>query len=58
MKGISFLRFTYFLSYEYLPACVYVHDIHAVPLETEKRVSDPMKLKLRVVVSGHGGAEN
>lgn len=47
----------YFVCMGVLP-CMYVCAPRALPMEEQKRASDPLELKLQAVVSHHVGAWN
>lgn len=37
---------------------VFVHPLFVVPNESQKRESDPLELRLQIIVSYHVGGEN
>lgn len=48
-------RFIHFV-YDVLPACMYVNYMHTWCSEGYKKMSDPLKLELQIVVSHNGGS--
>lgn len=52
-------KFTFILCvWVFCLACMSVHRLRALPMEEQKRASDPLELKLQAVVSHHVGAWN
>lgn len=41
-----------------LPACIYVHPVHAWDNESQKKTLDSLDLEFRMVVSHNKGAQN
>lgn len=56
MTFLKFLLDLFIFVYDILPACMYVNYMHTWCSEGYKKMSDPLKLKLQIVVSHNGGS--
>jgi hypothetical protein len=48
--ALSLFKDFYFYVYEYLPACVYMHHVHTVPMEARKGHRVTLELESQAIV--------